>query len=300
MFYFIINIDLLLKNMGRKLDTESVVYSRNRVRLSCLLQLFGCIIYLAIVETLQQTHLSFIHLAHIIFQPLIFFISLAESSIYTYAALLCSAVLSIADVGVLILNFIAVNRCLSTPSALCADSIWEKGILAVLAAWFIIFDFLQATQLYRLRIQLEEKDHAEEHSEEEHNTDFIIVYAKKIRTIAIFLILFDIIHAILIATKVGDVPLLALGWSHVFIDVYTLLVVDLSYLKNTYILLQGVFGISVLINLILIVVSIQIGLTTIGDVFFFLTTILFFFADVAVVGFCSFATEAIHKAEKLK
>ena len=284
--------------MGRPLDNESVVYSRNRVRLSSLLNLFGCVIYLAIIESFQQRNLSFIHMAHIVFQPLIFFISLAESSIYTYAALLCSAVLSIADVGVLILNFIAVNRCLSTATALCADSIWEKGILAVLAAWFIIFDFLQATQLYRLRIQLEEKDAAE--SEEEDNTDFIMVYAKKIRTIAIFLILFDVIHAILIATKVGDVPLLALGWSHAFIDVYTLLLVDLSYLKTTYILLQGIFGVSVLINLILVVVSIQIGLTTTSDVFFFLTTLLFFFADVAVVGFSSFATSAIHKAEKLK
>ena len=175
---------------------------------------------------------------------------------------------------------------------------FEKGILAALAAWFIIFDFLQATQLYRLRVQLEEKDAAE--SEEEDNTDFIMVYAKKIRTIAIFLILFDVIHAILIATKVSEVPLLALGWSHAFIDVYTLLLVDLSYLKTTYILLQGIFGVSILINLILVVVSIQIGLTTTGDVFFFLTTLLFFFADVAVVGFSSFATKAIYKAEKLK
>ena len=64
----------------RPVDTENVIQTRNRIRLSSFLNIFGVLLYLTINASLVQTHASWIHLIHMLSEPYIIFTTVADNS----------------------------------------------------------------------------------------------------------------------------------------------------------------------------------------------------------------------------
>lgn len=291
----------------RPVDTEVVVYTRNRIRLSSAMNIFGVLLYLNISPTFTQAHASWVHLLHIVFQPIIIFVSIADSSMMTYGAFVMSLSAIGSDIGVLALNYISVNRCLSETSASCTDMLFEKGVWLGLALWFCIFDLLLIAQTYQLKLQLEQKDKTEKKNlknqkagEDTPTWNSIEVYTNKIRVTAIFLLLFDFVHISVTSSYYGDNPMFVLSAIHLFVDPFALLIVRKTKDPVGLNIARIVFFGSLLINVFITVIFLQMEVTEVGKMLSLLITITYVVTDMIQILFLSTVITTIGNYKKYK
>ena len=64
----------------RPVDTEATVNTRNRIRLSSTIALLGVFIYISVQDSFTGAHISFVHLLHLIVQPVILVITILDQS----------------------------------------------------------------------------------------------------------------------------------------------------------------------------------------------------------------------------
>jgi hypothetical protein len=278
----------------RPVDTGNVIQARNRIRLSSFLNIFGILLYLTINSSLVGAHASWIHLIHILSEPFIIFTTVADNSGLVLGSLGFSTVTVAIDIAIAVLNFISVNRCFGEPSASCFDRLYEKGILLFLAAWFLFFDLITATQLYQLKIQLEEKDTVEKFNKENIKLEkevpswnSALVYSNKIRVINLFLFLFDAIYASLSFSLVDQAPMLLLGTVHLYLDPYSYFSINKSMEVGVYNFVRILFILSAICNVICLALLIQLSLDTIGKIMCTMITIVYCITDLIQILYAS-------------
>jgi hypothetical protein len=291
----------------RPVDTEVIVYTRNRIRLFSALNIFGILLYLNIAPSFVQTHVSWIHLLHILTEPFILFVSIADNSMITYGALVVSICTLVTDIGVLILNYIAVQRCLSEPSASCTDRLYENGSWFLLAAWMTIFNIVTIIQLYLLKTQLEQKDKTEKQNIEEQKSggdpptwNSIEVYTNKMIVNAIFLLLLDVCQIGVTSSIYSTNPMFILSATHILVDLFSILTVRKTKDTVSLNIVRTVFITSLLINIMIMTLSVQLDMDTIGKVLSILITITYVVTDMMQILYSSIVITTIANYKQYK
>lgn len=291
----------------RPIDTENVINTRNRIRLSAILNIFGTFVYLSINSYFTQAHASWIHMFHLIIQPLVLIISILDDSNLVNIALFGTVTCAVLDVAVLILNFISVNRCLSEPTAFCFDKLYENGTWLALASWFLLFDFISATQILNFKNQLAEKDTTEKNNIEMYKINrevptwnSAIVYANKIRLNNLFLFLFDVVYNITISTIIYDMPLLFMGMFHIFIDLYSYFTSQKSHESATYEILRIIYVISFVCNIIVVMLLLQMNIDNVAIMLSTIITLMFVIYDMIQILYSTKIIETLANYKKYK
>jgi len=291
----------------RPVDTENVIQTRNRIRLSSFLNIFGILLYLTINSSLALAHVSWIHMVHILSEPLIVFTTVADSSGLAFGAMVLSITTLFIDFAVATLSFISVSRCMGEPSASCFDRLYEKGFLFALASWFILFDAISATQLYQLKTQLEEKDSMEKFNKEKQKLEKTVpswnsalVYSNKIRVICLYLFSFDVVYAITAISLIEQAPMLLIGTIHLYLDPYAYFSLNKSMETGIYNMARVAYGLSGICNLISLIVLVQMELDTIGKILCTMITIMYLITDMIVIMYAGKVVETLKNQKKFK
>lgn len=292
----------------RPVDTEVIVYTRNRIRLASVLIIFGILIYLNTSPSFKNPHASWIHLMHVVAQPFIIFVSIADSSMFARGAFLLSLSLIGQDLGVAVLNAISISRCFGELTASCAEQIIEKGILLFVALWISVFGVIILAGTYTLTNQLTEKDATEKSSVESQKSggdpptwNSIEVYCNKIKCINIFLLLFDIVYISIAAQYFQENPMFVLSTIHLFIDPFVLFTVNKS--KNnliTYATVRIIYFVSFFVNLILLFLFLQTDIVDIGKMISLIITMLYVTTDIIQVFFTTAVIKTMENFKKFK
>lgn len=211
----------------RPLDTPNVINTRNRIRLCAAANLIGCILYIGINPYFSQPEASWAHLLHLLIEPFVIVASIVDRTVLAYLAYLASVFLACVDCAIVVLNVVAVNRCIHEPSAYCFDRLFESATWLLIAIWFIVFGVFQASQLYDLSKQLEAKDITEVGNQKMIVKDnkvprfvnWISVYMRKIRILNLLLFLFDVTYVITLTLDSTELQLFWFGLVHILIDV---------------------------------------------------------------------------------
>lgn len=292
-----INYDL------RPIDTENVINTRNRVRLSSVMIVFGVLLYLSIRTLLVQPQASWIHLLHFVVQPLVMFVTIIDVTNYVYVLLIAGIIATAADSAVLILNFIATNRCLGEPTASCFERLYENAILLCLAVWFVLFDVLQVTQMYELLTQLRQKDHIEKANREMIKYDKKVptwtsrkVFSHKIRTMNVFLITFDIT----LATLIPSVPLLAVVSLHTFVDLFVYFSINEHTSKLMFDIMRVVYMVTSIGNFVVVILLLQTTVMNVGRILGIILTTILLTTDLVQIMYTSIVIETLTNYESFK
>lgn len=291
----------------RPIDTENVINTRNRIRLSAILNIFGTFVYLSINSYFTQAHASWIHMFHLIIQPFVLIISILDDSNLINIALFGTIACAALDLGVLVLNFISVNRCLSEPTAFCFDKLYENGTWLALACWFLLFDFISATQILNFKNQLVEKDATEKQNVEMYKINkevptwnSAIVYANKMRLNNLFLFLFDVVYNITISTIISDMPLLFMGLFHIFIDLYSYFTSQKSHESGTYEILRIIYVISFVCNIIVVMLLLQMNIDNVAIMLSTIITLMFVIYDMIQILYTTKIIDTLANYKKYK
>ena len=291
----------------RPVDTEVVVYTRNRIRLSSTMIIFGVLLYLNISPMFTQAQASWVHLLHVVFQPFILFASVADSSMIAYGAFLLIVSAFGSDIGVFVLNYIAVQRCLDEPSASCSDRLTETGVWVALAGWFCLFDLLIIAQVFQLKSQMERKDKTEKKNLESQKAgedtptwNSIEVYTNKIRVVALFLILFDVVQVSITSSFYGENPMFVLCAMHMIVDPFTLIAVRNTKDPVSLNIVRVIYFASFLINAFLLTILLQMEITDIIEMLSLLITLTYVVTDMVQILFLSTVITTIANYKKYK
>ena len=291
----------------RPIDTEVVVYIRNRIRVYSIMILFGVLLYLNIAPILEQVNASWIHLLHIVFQPFTVFVSLADSSMLAYAIFIMSIMSLFLDSSIFILNFIASRRCLDEPTAVCGDRLVVSGTWLALSGWICLFDVLLLLQTYQFKHQMERKDKQENKTrqkiksgEETPTWNSIEVYTNKMKVIAIFLFLFDVSQFLILFPIYGGNTMFFLSMVHVLVDPFILLTVRKTNDQVTLNIIRVVFFISLLINGFVLILLLQKQITDVFPMLSLLITITYVITDMVQILYSSIVINTIENYKKYK
>lgn len=295
-----VNFDL------RPVDSENIINARNRIRLSAVLLIFGVLLYFNINPAFKQPQASWAHLLHIIIQPIIIFITITDNTYFTWAGFFASLSAAVIDTGVTVLNFIALNRCFNEPTASCFDRLYENGTWLALGAWMVLFDVLQVTQLYNLRYQLGRKDIIEKKNmalqkiEKQVPTwNTVMVYSNKMRILNLLLAVFDITYIVVMVELLKKLPMLFIGMFHIFIDGYSYFIVK-SNESGTFEILRVVYIISLICNVIVLVLIVQMDLTAIRETLATMIAISYVITDMVQIFYTSAVLSTLANYKKFK
>lgn len=274
----------------RPIDTENVINTRNRIRLSAAFILFGALLSISVRSSLTQPNVSWIHMFHFLLQPLVFVITLLDVTNYVYIVSMATAVATVADGAVFILNSISINRCLNEATASCFNRLYESFIWLAIAAWILVFIIIEITQLNQLLNQLGEKDKIEKANKETikyenkaptWNTK--IVYVRKIRVINVFLFTFDVAYAISIGTQIADMPILSFAFLHILLDPIIFFNIDeitQTTSITTYEIFRIFYVVSAISDSVVLLFLLQNTIVTIGNMLSLLICTLFLATDI--------------------
>lgn len=291
----------------RPVDNENIINTRNRIRLGAVLILFGVVLYLNIQSGFKQAHASWTHLLHIILQPYLIFVTIADNSSMAFVGSVSSAVACAVDTSVILLNFIAISRCFGEPTASCFDRLYENGTWFVLAGWMLLFDIVQVTQLFNLKTQLARKDLIERKNIAMHKLEkdvptwnSVKVYSNKTRLMNLQLIVFDLTYNITMISLLTKMPMLFIGMFHVFIDLYSYFVTNNSSESATYEIIRVIFVISFICNVIILVLMVQMEIDTIGMILNLMITITYVLTDMIQIFYTSRVIDTVANYKKFK
>lgn len=121
----------------------------NKVKFLASVQFLMAVLWYYLPPALQRG-MSVLHLVHIVTDPLVFASTVYHGASLTYLALVAATVALTADVMGLILNWIAISRCVVELSQECVNRVVETNVLWFGAAViFGITGFLLVQLLYR-------------------------------------------------------------------------------------------------------------------------------------------------------
>jgi len=292
----------------RPVDTSKTVGTRNLIRVYAITNIFLALIYTAIEPYFNGVHMSWIHQIHFILQPIAIFASVADSSIFTSITMFFSLTAILFDAIVLWLNAVAVNRCLSEPTATCFEMVWEKGIWGLLALIHVLSDVMLTVRLWTLKKLMTKKDITEKHSREEYESEAIKsapdmntakVYFAKMRIIHLFLIPIGFIYVFFMLGRAWSNILWIGALLHVFVDIYGASVGvvhdmwSLGFLAAFVIAMTGV-------NAFVLVYRLPESRETISEDLSFYLNFIYLFADILLTYFILDAFVLLQKFEKMK
>jgi hypothetical protein len=238
----------------RPVDTESVINIRNRIRLSVVFSILAMLFYLSINSSLSGAHVSWVHMIHIIIQPILFASTVVDSSSVFNMMMYISIIAFVIDAGILGLNFISISRCFNEATASCFDRMYEKGILLIIAFIFCVTDLLTATQLMNLNTHMIEKDLHEEAEKEKLTTsrepptwNSLLVNMAKVRSLNIFMLLFNVVVYGSTIGMVSEIPILWLNIGALAVDPICLLF-DGGYDSSYYIMIRILYFVVLMVH----------------------------------------------------
>ena len=232
-----------------EVDNEITINTRNRIRLCAILSLFGVLLYLNMYSYFTLSQVSFLHQAHLGAQPLMILTTLIDNVEMTYVALGIILLLTLLDVVVSVVNFVAISRCFNEPSASCFDRLYENGIWFILGVYFVLLDLNIALQSYSLNRQMldlqEESKMLASKDKKPPYKRMLYVFKNKMRTLNIYMIVFDTIYLFLMFGE-SALSVFVTGFVHGFIDIFCVLSENKSREQSIYGWLVGLFSISIL------------------------------------------------------
>tara|TARA_B100000676_G_C18073483_1_gene846025 strand:+ start:1191 stop:1931 length:741 start_codon:yes stop_codon:yes gene_type:complete len=240
-------------------------------------------------------------------EPFIIFVSIADNSMLAYGGFLTSLSVFGSDIGVFVLNYISLQRCLSEPSASCTDRLYENGVWMFLAGWMTLFNVLTIIQTFLLKSQLEQKDKTEKENIEQQKDggdpptwNSIEVYTNKMKVSAIFLLLLDVVQVSLTVSFYGENPMFILSSSHLFIDAFVIITARKTKDPVSLNILRIILFASFLINTFIMVITVQMELDTVGKTLSLLITITYVVLDMVQILFASVVLTTIGNYKKFK
>lgn len=290
----------------RPVDTEATVNTRNRIRLSSAIALLGVFIYIAVQDSFTGAHISFVHLLHLLVQPVILVITiLDQSGLPSYASYALFAMLFV-DGAVGSLSFISVSRCFNENTATCFERLYEKGTWFILAILFCLADLIGATQLLNLNAQLEEKDAHEKAAIEKQKVsnepptwNTIIVTKNKMKVINTFMIAFDIFYIVSVLQMIENTPLYWIGVWHVVIDPL-LLYLDGGNGKIHFVGVRYIYILLALCNFISLTLQLQNTSETVWTMLALMISVLYLVVDAVQIVFASIILSTLDKYDAYK
>jgi len=292
----------------RVVDTPLIITTRNLIRVSALTNLFLVAIYLSIEPYFDGAHVSWIHQFHVILQPLILFVSLADSTIISRMAAYMAIIPCVFDAGITWLNYIAIYRCFAEPTATCLDVAWEKGVWFVLGFSFFITDLFSFLRLSSLESMMVKKDKLERQARIEFQEDDtkedpdlirLQVNFAKLRNMHIFLIPSGCIY---IFTTIGQAMSNWFYWltmGHLFVDLYGASVSTVHTKISLYIMI-GMLALFATMNIVGLVWRITEGTQSLAAEIAYLISMLYIFGDAVLVYYGVDCLRKIDKYGKIK
>lgn len=276
--------DVMHKQMDfRPVDTVNIITTRNLIRVNSLFNLLVILIYISIEPYFEGSHMSWIHLFHVVLQPLVLFVSIADSTTITYIAMFLSITAAAFDSAIGWLNFVAVRRCLDEPTASCATILWEKGTWTLVALSLIMSDVALTLRLWTLSKSLRTKDENEKENIEKYESALeqpilrtIHVHNEKLRIIHLFLIVPGVVYSILCVIKALESGIYWAAIWHIFIDIYGVSVSKTHDLNTLWILLCMVICATVINFIVLLQMDRELA---------FLLSLLYMFGDSLIIYF---------------
>jgi len=269
----------------RPIDTVNIITTRNLIRVNSLFNLFVILIYVSIEPYFEGSHMSWIHMFHVALQPLVLFVSIADSTVITYIAMILSLAAVVFDAAIGYLNFVALRRCLNEPTASCASVIYEKGTWVIIAGSLIFSDIALTLRLWTLAKCLSKKDDFEKENIEKYESEAIKetpilrtihVHNEKLRIIHLFLIVPGIVYSILCIIKALESGIYWAAIWHVFIDIYGVATSKTHNLNTLWILLSMVVFATVINFIVLLQMDRELA---------FLLSLLYMFGDALIIYF---------------
>lgn len=288
----------------RPVDTLKTISTRNLIRSYALTNLFLVLIYASIEPYFNGANVSWIHQLHLVLQPLAIFVSIADSSIFTAVTLIFSMTAIVFDGVVLWLNFIAVSRCISEPSATCFEMIGEKTVWGLLAFAHILSDTMLTLRLISLRTYLIKKDVNEKIAMQQYDGEAPIlktvdVNCAKLRILHVFLLPVGFLYVFFMLGRTFSNLLWIGALFHVFIDLYG---ISVSRLHDTWSMgiLLGLELIIASVNLFTVIYRIPEPRDTISEDLSYHISIFYVFADSLILYFIIVTFRMLQNYEKLK
>jgi hypothetical protein len=275
----------------RPVDTEAIVNTRNRIRLSSAASLLGVLLYFTIAPLFNGTHVSWLHIVHIVVQPIALGISIVDGSPLSSAILAVLVCMLCVDSLVLVLNFITISRCIGEPSASCFERIYEKSTWALLATLFIFTDIVTATQFSVLHSQLSDKD-IHENAEKERlkvrretpTWNSIVVFQRKSSSLNMLMLVLDVVYFLIVIAKTSETPLFWLAIGHSILDPL-LMLIDTRMDKLFYSIVRAAFIITGVFDCITVLLHLQGGVETAVDVLAVFITLTYIVVDFMQIYF---------------
>jgi len=291
----------------RPIDTENVINARNRIRLSSTLNLFGVLLYLSVRSSMVQPQASWAHLLHFLIDPIAIFVTIIDNTNYVFFLFISTVFALFVDSSVLILNFIAASRCIGDRTATCFERLYESAIWLFIAGWFVLIGIFQVTQIYAFVAQLKEKDRIEAANREMLQSErriptwnSIVIFSRKIKTINLFLLTFDVVYAITMATQIADMPILAIGFLHMLIDPFVYFTINDMTEQTMYEIFRITYSVSATCNVIVIVLLMQTNIATIANMLSLMISTLFLVMDVVQVIYTSIVVDTMNEFKRFK
>lgn len=288
----------------RPVDTLKTISTRNLIRSYALTNLFLVLIYASIEPYFNGANVSWIHQLHLVLQPLAIFVSIADSSIFTAVTLIFSMAAIVFDGVVLWLNFIAVSRCISEPSATCFEMVGEKTVWGLLAFAHILSDTMLTLRLISLRTYLIKKDVNEKIAMQQYDGEAPIlktvdVNCAKLRILHVFLLPVGFLYVFFMLGRTFSNLLWIGALFHVFIDLYG---ISVSRLHDTWSMgiLLGLELIIASVNLFTVIYRIPEPRDTISEDLSYHISIFYVFADSLILYFIIVTFRILQNYEKLK
>lgn len=289
--------------MSRPIDTENVITNRHRIRFNCCMILFLFCMYTAIRPLFVQPNISWIHYVHVLFQPLLLFLSMSEWTGWVQIGSYLSLALLATDSSTVGISLISISRCYSSPTAYCLGRLYESGVWALLGFFFCLFNLLNFFQLQNLAMQLEEKDIKEAEIREitqirkiSPKFNILKINAHKIHSLHVYLFLQDIIYTVITLAKTSTMPIYWLGLGHVFVDPY-IIYIGKTYSKTFHDMSRIVYILLFISNIILIILNTEKENTDIAEWLAFLFLLVYISIDIILFALSS---EIIAEHEKIK
>ena len=159
-----------------------------------------------------------------------------------------------------------------------------------------------------LKNKLQEKDKKEFESIKEQREggdsptwNSIDVFCNKMKVICLFLLLFDFVNISLSTSYLSENPMFVLSTAHLFIDPFVLFTVTKSKTDSlTYNVMRVIYLISLLMNLIISILLIQMEITDVGKMLLLMISITYVIFDLIQILYASKIVETVNNFKKYK
>lgn len=280
----------------RPVDTENIINNRQQVRLFAGLKFVLCFVYLSINPLLSQVQASWVHLYHLLIEPLAILATVTENQLFMNSFMYINVAAVVVDGSIGLLNLISISRCFGEPTASCFDRLYENSIWFALAAIFLFLNLLCVMQFRNLKSQMLEKDQTEEERVRLASVrgiapsyNSIKIIGSKLETLHLFLIPSDVVFTIIVLFETSTSPIYWLAIGHIFVDPYVFFT-GKSLTKGNYEFMRIVYVLLFVCDTIILILNTEINNHNFGQSLAFIMLLVYISMDIVMF---VFATEII-------